>query len=140
MMKQLTNYHLRVYIEDTDCGGVVYHSNYLKFMERARSEWLYCLGYDEQKLKALQLGFAVRSANINYLLPARVGQELIIETHVKHVRRSAVLFLQKIFNKVSGKHLAEGEIQVVAVDLEKFKPTAIPVELLNYFKEECINA
>ena len=138
-MKPIASYPLRVYIEDTDCNGIVYHANFLKFMERARSEWLYSLGFDEQSLLAMRVGFVIRTAEVEYFLPARVGSQLQVDTFVKEVKRSSVEFFQKIVNTATNELLCSGKILVVVIN-EKFRPAAIPIELLNHFKEESIDA
>ena len=137
-MKKIAEYLVRVFLEDTDHGGVVYHANYLKFMERARSEWLYSLELGEY-FKELKVNFVVRSASIDYFLPTRLGEQLKIETFVKEVKRTSVTFLQKIINLTNQELICSGEILIVIIN-EKFRPTAIPEELMNYLKKEPIYA
>ena len=92
------NWPIRVYYEDTDCGGVVYHSNYLKFMEQARTEWLRSKGF-EQDILIAEYGviFAVRSLSIDYVKPALFNQLLTIETTIKKQTKVSLLFNQSIY-------------------------------------------
>jgi acyl-CoA thioester hydrolase len=122
------SFPIRVYYDDTDAGGVVYHSNYLKFMERARTEWLSHLDLEIMRL-ADEYGiiFVVRAAKIEYLKPARLSDRLNIHVVLEDMRRSSTLFKQKVMR--DDHCLATGEIQVVAVDAKTFKPCALPPEV-----------
>jgi len=126
---------VRVYWEDTDGGGIVYYANYLRFLERARSEWLRELGYRQSEL-ASQLGlvFVVSSVRIDYRRPARLDDEL--EVHCRaHARRSAnIVFAQQI---VRGDELiAAAQVSVVCVDSQRMKPTRMPEILLRQLTRE----
>src|ERR1700679_3042829 len=88
-------YALRIYWEDTDAGGVVYHANYLRFMERARTEWLRAQGIDQVALReASSLGFVVRDMQLDFLRPARLNDELMVSVGVKERRSASMLFDQ----------------------------------------------
>ncbi|HET7812388.1 MAG TPA: tol-pal system-associated acyl-CoA thioesterase [Steroidobacteraceae bacterium] len=115
----------RVYWEDTDGGGVVYYANYLKFMERARTEWLRSLGHSQQEI-AEQFGFvfAVAEARVNYRKPARLDDELVVSCVPVPEGRASIRFRQLITR--AGAPIADGEVRVVCVDAKSFRPRALP--------------
>ena len=125
---------LRVYYEDTDAGGVVYHSNYLNFMERARTELLRELGYDQDVLTA-ELGvlFVVRSIQLDYLKAARFNEELEVTASVSKLARASLIFQQDIWrrdkNGCRTEHLTTASVKVACVEAQRFKPTAIPLPI-----------
>ena len=122
---------VRVYYEDTDSGGVVYYANYLKFMERARTEWLRALGYEQDRLiTEVGLIFAVRQVEVDYKYPARFNDELLVVSSVADLGRVSVTFQQQIKRKQDDKLLCEGRVKVAGVDVESFRPKAIPQSLL----------
>ena len=89
--------HTRVYYEDTDAAGIVYHANYLKFMERARTEWLRQLGYDQRALAIEhELGFVVRKMTIDFVRPAKLDDELEIVSTVLRCGKASIVFLQHV--------------------------------------------
>jgi acyl-CoA thioester hydrolase len=118
---------VRVYYEDTDSGGVVYYANYLKFMERARTEYLRNLGFEQDALiKNENLIFAVRSVQLDYHKPARFNDELIVSANIIEFKKASFLFEQQITNKHSNTLLCEGKIRVAALKADSFKACAIP--------------
>ena len=119
---------VRVYYEDTDAGGVVYYANYLKFCERARTEWLRTFGVSQQALIDEQgLGFVVRSVQADYLAPARLDDALIVVTQVAMLRRASILFEQQL---VRGQELLfTARVLLASIDLRRQKPLAIPASL-----------
>ena len=119
---------VRVYYEDTDAGGVVYYANYLKFCERARTEWLRTFGVSQQALIDEQgLGFVVRSVQADYLAPARFDDALIVVTQVAMLRRASILFEQQL---VRGQELLfTTRVLLASIDLRRQKPVAIPASL-----------
>jgi acyl-CoA thioester hydrolase len=124
------SWRTRVYWEDTDGGGVVYYANYLKFMERARTEWLRSLGHSQQELSE-QLGFvfAVAEAHVNYRKPARLDDELRVSCVPVPEGRASIRFKQVItrIDVTRGETpIADGEVRVVCVDAESFRPRALP--------------
>lgn len=121
---------VRVYYEDTDAGGVVFYANYLKFMERARTEWLRSLGVEQQKL-AIEtgIGFVVADLDMKYRAPARLDDELVVQTTVTQARRASLNFAQRVIR--ANEVLAEGQIRVGCVKLSCLKPAALPDTLLN---------
>lgn len=120
-------FHLavRVYYEDTDAGGVVYHANYLCFMERARTEWLREQGHEQDVLRARGLIFIVRRAALEYLKPARFNDLLDVSVAVKEYRGASLDLQQRITNQ-NGETICEGEIRVACVDAETLRPCPIP--------------
>ena len=115
----------RVYFEDTDSGGVVYHANYLKFMERARTEWLRTLGLDQTKLKQEdKLMFVVRKIDIQYKIPARFNDELIIETDCVKSTDYSIMLKQNILR--DNQTITEGNVEIVCINSDLFKPVRIP--------------
>ena len=127
-MAKTFSYNVKVYYEDTDAGGVVYYANYLKFLERARSEAIYSLGFSNTKIKdKYGLIIVVKSCNIEYKKSAKLEDNLNIISSVKIVSKTSFVMLQKIKKK---EHLiANAEICLVAVNL-KGKPTRIPDDLI----------
>lgn len=122
-------HHVRVYYEDTDAGGIVYYANYLKFMERARTEWLRELGYEQDTLLEQSIAFVVKRVEMHNYAPARFNQLLSIETQVVELGGASMTFKQVIKNS-HGDHLVAGEIQVACVDLAKMKAKRLPRTLL----------
>ncbi|PSJ17580.1 tol-pal system-associated acyl-CoA thioesterase [Nitrosomonas supralitoralis] len=127
----LTNYFslpVRVYYQDTDAGGVVYHSTYLNFMERARYEWLRELGFNANTLVAASnVLFMIRSVEIEYFKPAVLDDLLAITVAVQEVGRSRITLFQEVL--CSHIKLVNATIHVVCVDAEKLKPMSIPASL-----------
>lgn len=116
---------IRIYFEDTDSGGVVYHSNYLKFMERARTEWLSALGIDQRHLKQdKHIMFVVHRIDIQYKLPARFNDNLIVKSALKDIGSSKIEFRQMIYRE--NEMLIDASVDVACIDSEKFKPVRIP--------------
>jgi acyl-CoA thioester hydrolase len=132
--KQIFNWPVRVYYEDTDAGGVVYHSNYLNFMERARTEWLRALGFEQTYLRdVLKVIFVVHSAQIAFKKPAKFNDLLTVSSEIAKIGQGSLEFLQKIsVNQQSATEpniLVEATIKVACVDADTFKPTAHPKEI-----------
>jgi acyl-CoA thioester hydrolase len=116
---------LRVYYEDTDAGGVVFYANYLKFFERARTEWLRACGVEQQALaEATGLVFVVRGTALDYRAPARLDDTLQIASRIERIGRASVDFAQQAWRGET--LLAEGTIRVACVARDSFKPTGIP--------------
>lgn len=118
---------LRVYIEDTDAGGVVYHANYLKFMERARSDWLRQRGMTQRQLQQQRLQFVVASCELAFLRPARLDDELLATASVSRLGRASVTFQQKIWRQA--ELLASAEVKVAAIDQQTMRPVSLPPAL-----------
>ncbi|HIO93039.1 MAG TPA: tol-pal system-associated acyl-CoA thioesterase [Leucothrix mucor] len=131
-MTNNTTYSLpiRIYYEDTDVGGVVYHSNYLNFFERARTEWLRELGYEQDDLRLKEnILFVVRNIDIAYLKPATFNDMVKATVEIKKLGRSSIEFFQQILrssNQEENEVLAKGKVIIVCVDAIKFKPVKTP--------------
>lgn len=120
----------RVYYEDTDAGGVVFYANYLKYMERARTEWLRHLGFEQQRLAAEQdLVFAVVKATVNYRKPARLDDLLDIGVRLVDAGRSSLVFEQFVRRQADDIVLADGEIRAACLTATGFKPRSIPDDI-----------
>lgn len=116
---------VRVYYEDTDAGGVVYYANYLKYLERGRTECLRALGFEQRQLAAeTGLAFAVRSLGAEYLKPARLDDELVVATVVEDLGRAQVTFAQTI--RRGDQTLLTATVRVACLDLATGKPAAMP--------------
>ncbi len=128
---------VRVYYEDTDVAGVVYYANYLKFMERGRTEWLRSLGLDQDVLIDQDIAFAVRKAEVDYYKPARFNDALDVITTIGEVKGASVEFLQKVcLASDHSKVLCEGKIKVVCVTMSTMKPKAMPQNLLEEMRRD----
>jgi 4-hydroxybenzoyl-CoA thioesterase len=119
----------RVYYEDTDAGGVVYYVNYLKFMERARTEWLRHMGFSQQILAGENLLLVVHSSEARYHAPARLDDELRVTAQVLELNRASLRFAQQVWREKDETLLCEGQVLVAAVRADTFKPRALPPEL-----------
>jgi len=121
---------LPVYYEDTDAGGVVYYANYLKFMERARTEWLRSLGFEQDELmKDPGIVFAVRSVEIDYHAAARFNDRLIVTAKTKKVGRASIVFAHEVILEKNNKVLVTGNVKVACVDFKKFKSCPLPLNI-----------
>jgi acyl-CoA thioester hydrolase len=117
----------RVYWEDTDGGGIVYYANYLRFLERARTEWLRSLGHSQQQLAQTPgILFAVTALSVEYRRPARLDDELTITCEPRGERAAAMRFLQRIHRAPEGDLLVEAEVRVVCVDARTLRPRRLP--------------
>lgn len=131
-MSQIFAHNIRVYYEDTDAGGIVYYANYLKFLERARTEWLRALGIEQYDLLERSVGFVVKRVEMDNHAPARFNDLLSIQTEIVELKRASLMFKQTIISP-SGKRLVSALIRVACVDLRIMKPLAIPVFILKEF-------
>lgn len=107
---------IRVYYEDTDCGGVVYYANYLKYFERARTEYLEMRGYSVATLMKQGIIFVVVHAEVDYCSPGRYGETLVVETNTGDVTRAALTFSHVVREKVSGRVVVKGSARLAATD------------------------
>jgi len=124
-MEQIFSIPIRVYYEDTDAGAVVYYANYLKFMERARTEWLRSLGFEQDELSRRDgVIFAVRSAKIEFLKPARFNDLLQATVQIGRRGNASLTFAQRI--RRAELTLCEGEVKVACLDAATFTPRPIP--------------
>lgn len=121
---------VRVYYQDTDAGGVVYHASYVNFMERARTEWLRTFGYTGLgMMQEFGMLFVVRSLKVEYLRPALLDDMLDVSADIKDIGRSRMTVHQQV--RRAEELLAEGEVHLVCVTRDGFKPVAIPDVLKN---------
>lgn len=124
------NWPIRVYYEDTDSGGVVYHANYLNFMERARTEWLRALGFEQTVLREqFKVLFVVHSMGLKFKSPARFNDLITIQSACVNIGFSSMQFKQMIMRDDDVLH--EAEVKVACVHAETFKPIAIPLAIKN---------
>ena len=120
---------VRVYWEDTDAGGVVYYANYLKFMERARSEWLRSFGFEQDVLRdETGVVFVVRRVEIDYLSPARFNEQLEVSVRLHEMGRASLSVRQELMR--GPDRLAQAVVTLACVDAVRFKPVKIPEPLL----------
>ncbi len=116
---------IRVYYEDTDAGGIVFYANYLKFFERARTEWLRACGIDQQRLAdSSDILFVVRRTAVEYSSPARLDDVIRVVSRIERLGRASVDFHQEAWR--DGMLLASGDIRVASVDRASIRPAAIP--------------
>ena len=128
---------VRVYYEDTDSGGVVYYANYLKFMERARTEFLRSIGFEQDQLKQEQgLVFAVHSLTVKYKKPALFNDELTVTSNITALRRASLDFRQTITRPSDHTELCHAEVRVACLDAGTFLPLAMPQQVLARLEEE----
>ncbi len=118
----------KIFYHDTDCGGVVYYANYLKYLEESRTEWLEARGLGIKSFLDQGLLYAVRSCNITYKSPARYGDVICCDAVLEKVTGAQLFFRQKVWDKGSGKDIAEAEVVLVCLGKD-FKPRAIPAEM-----------
>ncbi|MCA2015905.1 tol-pal system-associated acyl-CoA thioesterase [Vibrio tritonius] len=117
-----------VYYEDTDAGGVVYHANYLKFFERARTEMLRSIGLNQQVLLEQHIGFVVRHIDIDFLKGARLDDKLTVNTSVSQLKKASLTFCQELVNP-EGDLLCKAIVKVACINNQNMRPIAMPQSL-----------
>lgn len=127
---------IRIYWEDTDAGGIVFYANYLRFFERARTEWLRSLGVQQQALREQTGGqFVVVDAQLRYLQPACLDDELLVTARLEEAGRAALTLSQQAFRQATGAPrdtlLCEARIRIGWVDATRLRPARIPSSLLD---------
>jgi acyl-CoA thioester hydrolase len=116
---------VRVYWEDTDAGGIVYYANYLKFMERARTEWLRAIGVDQVQLKdAHGLIFVVVDVEAHYRKPARYGDQLQVSCKVSETSRASLTLDQEVYR--DAELLLDGRVRAACLDAQSYRPRPLP--------------
>ena len=133
MSSSSSNYQIRVFYEDTDAGGIVYYANYLKFFERARTEWLRELGINQSKLLEQNTGFVVRKVEMNNIASAKLDDLLNVSSTISELKRASLVFTQQITNQ-NQQLICTVIVLIACVNLSKAKPCGIPKELLGAFK------
>jgi acyl-CoA thioester hydrolase len=127
---------VRVYWEDTDAGGIVFYANYLKFFERARTEWLRSLGVNQSDLRASDGGFFVVSeTSVRYLLPARLDDELLVTARLEEAGRASLIIAQQASMRRTGALLCKGTIRIGWVDAQHLRPARIPTIILEALEQ-----
>ena len=127
----MSQHRFRVYYEDTDAGGVVYYANYLKFIERGRTEYLRELGFNQDSFaKEKNIVFVVKSLSADYLLPAYLDNILEVQTSIKLIKNASLVFAQKILNLEKNTVLFNADVKVVSVLKNNLKPCAVPQEIM----------
>ncbi len=130
------SWQIRVYYEDTDAGGVVFYANYLKFFERARTEWLRAMGFHQHSLAQTEgVIFVVKNTSVDYLSPAKLDDVLTLTVVIEKLGRASISFVQEAWRSDPDTGnttlLARGSITVVSVDTATFRPQAIPEKILH---------
>ena len=125
--------NFKIYVEDTDFQGVVYHANYIKFFERARSEFLYANNISQINLKSNNLAFVIKSINIKYISAAELGDEITVKSSVEKKSDARMIFSQKVVNINNNMEHAIGEVEVCFINLLTKKPQKFPDDLLLIF-------
>jgi acyl-CoA thioester hydrolase len=115
---------LRVYYEDTDAAGIVYYANYLRFIERGRTEWLRSFGHDQNTLMKENVAFAVRAVSAEFLKPAVLDDQLTIETGVASASGAQMVFVQRVFR--GNELLFDAKVRIACIDTVRRKPVRIP--------------
>ncbi|MBA6413188.1 tol-pal system-associated acyl-CoA thioesterase [Parahaliea sp. F7430] len=128
------SFNLRVYIEDTDAGGIVYYVNYLKYMERARTELMRSLGFGKDYIFNHDLMFVVRDVAVSYRLPAQLDDELQATARIVELKGATMRLQQSI--QRAGQLLAEGEVTIACVDRSSVKPRRLPQDMLQRLREQ----
>jgi acyl-CoA thioester hydrolase len=127
-------HRVRVYWEDTDAGGVVYYANYLKFLERCRTEWLRSLGVDQPRLKAEQgLQFVVVNVTVDFLRPARLDDEVLVTAELLKLTGATIQFKQAIWRQ--DVQLIDATARVACLDSATLRPRAIPKDLFTEWRD-----
>lgn len=128
---------LRIYYEDTDAGGIVYYANYLKYFERARTEWLRNVGINQIGMALqYQAMFVVKSTTIDYHLPAQLDDELCITTVVEKLGRASLVFVQQVWR--NDQCLVSGRFKVGCVGVQTIRPCAIPSDILRAIQPQAL--
>lgn len=135
------NFSLRVYYEDTDAGGIVYYANYLKFFERARTEWLRELGINQATFLEQNLGFVVKKVEMDNIASAKLDDLLNVNSTITMLKRASLVFYQEITNQAQ-QVLCTATVRVACVNFQSHdgqtvKPVAIPESILGAFKRVC---
>lgn len=134
MSTTLFRWPMRVYYEDTDAGGVVYHASYVAFYERARTEMLRHHHFSQQALMADGIAFVVRRITLDYFAPARLDDMLDVQSEITSMRGTSMVFTQRIFN-ADNLLLNQAEVLIVCVDPHIMKPRALPTSIVAEFKQ-----
>lgn len=124
------NWPVTVYYEDTDAGGVVYHANYLKFFERARTEMLRSWGVSQQILLEQEIGFVVTSMQIDFVKGATLDEQLTVVSHINEQKKASLQFCQELVN-AEQQILCRATVKVACINNKKMRPIAIPLSIFS---------
>ena len=128
-LKLKSEYNVRVYFSDTDAGGIVYNSNYLNFMERARTEWLRSLGIEQDVLRNRHhVGFVVSHIDVDFRRPARFNSSLRATVEIVKIGFASIVFAQKILNE-NDDELVSATVKIACVSEPELRPSAFPSEI-----------
>ena len=132
---KLKDFHCKVYVEDTDFQGVVYHANYLKYFERARSQFL--IDNNLSQIDAMSQGnesYVVKSINLSYHQPAALEDDLTVTTEIELITKARTKFFQSVLNAKNDTLICMGEVEVCFINNDSGKPKAFPLSFLNLLK------
>ncbi len=125
---------VKIYYEDTDCGGVVYYANYLKYFERARTELFEFCGMDLKQLMEEGISFVVAEANLRYLSPGRYGDIFSVETSVDKIGAASILFGHRVVREVTGETIVEGAVKICCVG-RNLRPMRLRSDIIGSFRD-----
>lgn len=131
---------VRVYLEDTDAGGIVYHASYLRFLERVRTEWLRAMGLDQTRTFADDLSFVVHSMSLRFLRPARLDDVLLATCHVHAVRAASLIASQRVVVEATGEACCTAEVTVACISLATHRARRLPAEVRGRLAREPVVA
>ena len=135
---RIFSFPIRVYWEDTDAGGVVYHANYVQFLERARSEWLRSLGIAQLHLReADDVIFAIRALQLDFHAPARLDDALVATVDAVSLGRASLTFRQSLLRPADERVLVHAEVRAACLTASTFRPRPIPAGLLDAHTDAC---
>ncbi|OJH82290.1 tol-pal system-associated acyl-CoA thioesterase [Serratia marcescens] len=134
MSNTLFRWPVRVYYEDTDASGVVYHARYVAFFERAHTEMLRQHNFHQQQLLSEQVAFVVRRMTVDYLAPARLDEQLEVQSEITSLRGASLTFAQRIVNS-DGALLSQADVLIACIDPHQMKPRALPKSIVAEFKQ-----
>lgn len=126
---------IRVYYEDTDAGGVVYHASYVRFFERGRTEFVRQLGFEQDSLLQQGIVFAVRKMSIDFKAPALFNQALQVLTEVKQIKAASLIFEQRIVSDDPQQLYCQAQVQVACIQHTSFKPCALPEDFTGALRD-----
>lgn len=132
MAESIFTLQVRVYYEDTDAGGIVYYANYLKFFERARTEWLRELGIEQDKLLAENVAFVVTQVNMQNKKPAKFNELLTISSRIVMLKHASIVFFQQIHNSAA-ELLCQADVRVACINQQQLKARPFPAAVSEVF-------
>ena len=127
-MTENFSWPVRVYFEDTDAGGIVYHARYLQFLERARTEWLRGLGFNQSELKCQGVVFVVRDMQINWLSPALLDDALQVNVQIQKAKKASFIMTQQIL--LGDEQKLKASVTIACLNSQTLKPLAIPLNII----------